>query len=469
MKDMRQLLNLMEGVMAVPGMGKIGGSESDMQTAGTVGRNAAYAEFDSAQQPVTEKAPPGMEDVVMKLKKEYPNDHSKAFATAWSIYNKKHGKAEEGCSMEESVPAVDSCQQTNPATADVACAMEESVSDLIYDQQYSRFSDLMNSYVEPQEAFDVISREMSEQGIEGEEHDAIMQRLESDFFPDDSAFDMMNGPDDFSDDAEALASAGHGSDEDYGSASDMEFEEAFDMQNGYNDVDNANGNDFFPNGADGPVVRAVGPSGARQGDNPEQKKMQVAEVHKELVYGYRNFLKESAQAGQKKKLTESAQVADIKVTELHENPYADSDSITYDGSISLSATAMNRNGQPAEIGYSVDVKAEAGLGWESDESPTGWNYKTDNPTYTSYEYATSGDISVTSVQFTDGAEYYVNNDAMELQEFYQHFDPAVLKQLLNPEIYVKALGSSFDSAAEKLEPPEPDFDEPERDYGDSRY
>ena len=457
----------MEGVMAVPGMGKVGGSESDMQTAGTVGRNASYSEFDSAQQPVTEKAPPGMEDVVMKLKKEYPNDHSKAFATAWSIYNKKHGKAEEGCSMEESVPAVDSCQQTNPATADVACAMEESVSDLIYDQQYSRFSDLMNSYVEPQEAFDVLSREMAEQGIEGEEHDAIMQRLESDFFPDDSAFDMMNGPDDFSDDAEALASAGHGSDEDYGSASDMEFEEAFDMQNGYNDVDNANGNDFFPNGADSPVVRAVGPSGARQGDNPEQKRMQVAEVHKELVYGYRNFLKESAQATQKKKLTESAQVADIKVTEFHDNPHADSDSITFDGSISLSATAINRNGQPAAIGYSVDVKAEAGLGWESDESPTGWNHKTDSPTYTSYAYAESGDISVTSVQFTDGAEYYVNNEAMELQEFYQHIDPTALKQLLNPEIYVKALGSEFDRATENLEPPEQEFDEPER-Y-DSRY
>lgn len=249
----------------------------------------------SGRSAVDEVAPPGMEDVVMDLKKEYPDDHSRAFATAWSIYNKKHGKAEEGCSMGESVPAVDSCQQTNPATADVACAMEESVSDLIYDQQYSRFSQLMSSFVEPQEAFDVLSREMAEQGIEGEEHDAIMQRLENDFFPDDSAYDMMNGPDDFSDDADALASAGHGSDEDYG-GDDFPME---DIQNGYNDINHANGSDFFPNGADGPVVRTTGPSGARHGDNPEQKRMQVAEVHKELVYGYRNFLKESASAGQK--------------------------------------------------------------------------------------------------------------------------------------------------------------------------
>lgn len=35
------------------------------------------------------KAPPGMEDTVLKLKKQYPGEPEKAFATAWSIYNKK--------------------------------------------------------------------------------------------------------------------------------------------------------------------------------------------------------------------------------------------------------------------------------------------------------------------------------------------------------------------------------------------
>jgi hypothetical protein len=51
-----------------------------------------------AAEPVMEKAPPGMEDLVMKLKKQYPGHEDKAFATAWSIYNKKHGKKE---SVEE--------------------------------------------------------------------------------------------------------------------------------------------------------------------------------------------------------------------------------------------------------------------------------------------------------------------------------------------------------------------------------
>jgi hypothetical protein len=39
-----------------------------------------------------EVAPPGMEDMVLKLKKQYPGEPAKAFATAWSIYNKKKGK-----------------------------------------------------------------------------------------------------------------------------------------------------------------------------------------------------------------------------------------------------------------------------------------------------------------------------------------------------------------------------------------
>ena len=53
-----------------------------------------------------EKAPPGMEDMVLKLKKQYPGEPAKAFATAWSIYNKKHGKNE---SIEESEEECNEC------------------------------------------------------------------------------------------------------------------------------------------------------------------------------------------------------------------------------------------------------------------------------------------------------------------------------------------------------------------------
>lgn len=106
---------------------------------------------------------------------------------------------------------------------------------------------------------------------------------------DDSMFDDSMFDDSVDGDHDsAMASAGFGSDEDYG---DFPME---DINNGYRDVKKIDGCDFFPNGADGPVVKSIGPSGARHGDNPEQKKMQVDETHTELVYAYRNFLKESA-------------------------------------------------------------------------------------------------------------------------------------------------------------------------------
>ena len=72
-----------------------------------------------------------------------------------------------------------------------------------------------------------------------------------------------------------------------------EFDEAFDLNNGYDDINDANGQDYFPSGADSPVVRGIG-GNARSGDNPEQKRVAVAEVHKELVYNYRKYLGENS-------------------------------------------------------------------------------------------------------------------------------------------------------------------------------
>ena len=61
--------------------GLIGTGSSNTSIFSNVGRNASYSAFDAAQQPTTESAPPGLEDVVMKLKKEYPNDHDEDGST----------------------------------------------------------------------------------------------------------------------------------------------------------------------------------------------------------------------------------------------------------------------------------------------------------------------------------------------------------------------------------------------------
>lgn len=276
-----------------------------------------------------EKAPPGMEDLVMKLKKEYPGHPEKAFATAWSIHNKKHGKTEEGCMMEDEGKMCDMTDLKGMFGTQISIKMRMSPMSQMqmkgFDgKEYSiiphgtdqyevipvaqnktdmeegrmmedegtldhfrnRLHDLLGSFVEPQEAFDIIQQEMAEEGIENE--DAIMATLENEFFPDDAAHsqDFQNAKfgDLETDDSE----------DDFQDAQFGQFvEEDFDLNNGYDEIHHANGDDYFPTGADSPVTKSVGPSGARQGDNPEQKKMQVAEVHKELVYGYRSFLKES--------------------------------------------------------------------------------------------------------------------------------------------------------------------------------
>jgi hypothetical protein len=72
-----------------------------------------------------------------------------------------------------------------------------------------------------------------------------------------------------------------------------EIEEDFDLNNGYDEQHYADKDDYFPNGNDGPIVKSTGAAGARQGDNPEAKKMEITEAHKELVYKYRRFVKET--------------------------------------------------------------------------------------------------------------------------------------------------------------------------------
>lgn len=81
--------------------------------------------------------------------------------------------------------------------------------------------------------------------------------------------------------------------------SDGELEEAIEgeLNNGYKKHHVVKKDGYFPTGQDQSVSDEAGPSSAKHGDNPMQKrtKIQVKEaraIHKDLVYGYRSFLKE---------------------------------------------------------------------------------------------------------------------------------------------------------------------------------
>ncbi len=364
LQRMKQLagIKLNESVVAIPGVGQ--GSESNMQTAGTVGRNQDYAAYDASQQPATESRTLDEKSTSEKQARFMAAAaHNPAFAKRVGIdagVAKEFNKADTGTkqlsnAMKEEVkksqvPAVQrkaaqpqgdwrvsmrDIEQENPSNKEWMDqraqqvgikprtqadegemfhpdhdAVHGAMSDSDYNQHQEMqqdardaFNDYVRGYLtqhysaDSRFSDDEVSEVAAAMGCdEGE----VWQAMEDMGLLDGSDSEPgEGGPDNYMDDAEALASAGHGSDEDYGDYGNDEFEEALDLNNGYGGT-KADGEDFFPDGADSPVVDNVGPSGSRQGDNPEQKKMQVAEVHKELVYGYRNYLKESALTAKKK-------------------------------------------------------------------------------------------------------------------------------------------------------------------------
>lgn len=209
---------------------------------------------------ISEKAPPGMEDVVMKLKKEYPGEEEKAFATAWSIYNKKN-KTDEAMDPWKGYTADD------PKANALAKAPKSSMQG----SKAWTFSEMVCDTIEKHGLKWAFQKYVVKHGLPPRMFKIFAAKA---LYPwkFDKAGSMEQKP---------LPKEQHA------------FEE--DLNNGYHNVKYACGDDYFPDGADGPVVDKTGPSGARQGDNPEQKKMQIDEVHSELVYSYRKFLDESSQ------------------------------------------------------------------------------------------------------------------------------------------------------------------------------
>ncbi len=143
--------------------------------------------------------------------------------------------------------------------------------------------------------------------------------------------------------------------------------------------------------------------------------------------------------------------------------------MTYEGPISLSATTINKKSQEILIGFSVDVVADVSYDWEEDEQLTGWNHGTDSPTYSSSVYAVASDPQIHSVQFSHDTNFIIDNEEVSLHEAQQIIDPSVLKQLLNPSEYSKLMASAFNKQVENIDPPEPEFDDGDRDYDDRDY
>jgi hypothetical protein len=276
MKSMREMISLMEGVMAVPGINEKSTSEKQARFMAAASHDPKFAKKVGMDQSVAKefnKADTGTKQLSNAMKHKKTNEGS-----VMSGSDLDDSEVE----VDESVPAIDSCNQNNPANADVACAMEShDENDMNFIRQ--AITQMYDYATSVDELRKMVAGETG-YGDNPDFHHMFDMALDHFQNGDDSSFNHMDEPDDFTDYTMRQGEMGN---------PDRQMEEAYDLQNGYDDINDASGNDYFPNGADSPVVRATGPSGARQGDNPEQKKMQVAETHKELVYAYRNYLKET--------------------------------------------------------------------------------------------------------------------------------------------------------------------------------
>lgn len=162
-------------------------------------------------------------------------------------------------------------------------------------------------------------------------------------------------------------------------------------------------------------------------------------------------------------MTESAQVSDLSIQDYYGDFEVNGDSIDYDSSINVFGKAMNKEGNIVDIGFDLDINASAGWEWEHDESPTGWNYSRDQPTYTTSTYASVNIPEINSVSFVPDQDFYIDNETYSVRDAQQIIDPTVLRQLLNPAVYAKLMSPAFNKQGENIEQSEREYDEPDRD------
>lgn len=208
-----------------------------------------------------------------------------------------------------------------------SCMAEEGSDSDVVAQKMERLAQMSAGMMDQEEALVAISRELSDEGYDNDEIMQIMDALETQLHSDHEREEFLNGDEESEDENEICVScngSGEGQydgtrcsscggsgvdrsgqddddfdipDEDDGDDYIGPFEEVSmeeDLNNGYEDIHYAKGSDYFPDGADGPTSRKAGPAAAKAGNNPQAQAMEVRETHKELVYNYRQFIKESA-------------------------------------------------------------------------------------------------------------------------------------------------------------------------------
>ena len=339
---------------------------------------------------LTESAPPGMEKTVMQLKKEYPGDEAKAFATAWAIYNKKHTNEEE--SFDEEFLKVNT-----PLVDDIIFGRDNSNDIFSLDSAVEKFNTMVDTAcVDPEVAYNLVVQELDDSDIE--------------------EFESRIGKNSIAD---------HSDEEEI----EYIFDENYDFNNGYDSIVVPD-KDYFPTGADTSVISKTGNS-PKQGDNPEQKKLAIAEMHRNYVYKYRKYLQESIANSNK-----------VDILELHESPKVIDGMVQYNGDMVMEGTLSNSEGRPVNVQYLVTISASSMI----DRVP-----QTSRTPGTRVEYSSEVyDVTVSHVKLSD-VEIDIDQDNYSKEEAVNKLGIDTFKYLTTPNTYIEPLSKVFQKYIDNID------------------
>lgn len=397
-----------------------------------------------------ETAPPGMEDMVKKLKQEYPGEPEKAFATAWSIYNKQHGKNGES----------DVNEAVRKKSIDPAAISE--IASMPHDQAKQKALELLDtSYTEENKKIELrrqiensrntiaVAKILYNMLLSGEGLGTIKSRRQMEGYTGDQEVDyeidriLESASGTFQDMGQALQSVSN-----FLLESGLTFEqmmsavesvatqlgaedtddESFemteeDMNNGYGSECITDPEDYFPSGAEGSVTNRVGPAGTKQGDNPQQKYMATEMAR--LQDKFKQLL-ESLSGN------DSPRINKIEIIDYQNLPSASDGQFEFDGTVACEAEVVNSQGTIQHLAYDLVMSFSGRYTVYTDDDFSGSTvYSIDDVDMQNFES-----------NFT-GSEFYIDNDQYDSIDTWQaQIDPAVLEELTK-------LTPALDSAIER--------------------
>lgn len=104
-----------------------------------------------------------------------------------------------------------------------------------------------------------------------------------------------------------------------------------------------------------------------------------------------------------------------------------------------------------QVQFDVSVNANAEIETVSDDTPSGWNYRTDSPTYSNESYLAIGNTDIQSVSFPDNGTFIIDGTDSNIRDAQRVFHISTLKKLLDPKLYEEFAIKVFENKLEDID------------------